>query len=67
MAGLLQSGTVSDTPPELAVPECVGRGKIRPFFVYLTILSRNIRYIELKNNDKIISTIIISRDGPKMT
>ena len=42
--------------PELTVPECVGRGKIRSFFVYLTILSRNIQYIEHKNSDKNIST-----------
>ena len=55
MAALLQSGPAMATPPELTVPECDARGKICPFLVYLAILSRNIRYIEHKNSDKIIS------------
>ena len=45
---LLQSGTESDTPPELSAPDYV-------IFAYLCILSRNIRYIEHKNSVKIIS------------
>ena len=37
------------------VPDCVVVLQIGLFFAYLGILSRNIRYIEHKNSDKIIS------------